>query len=239
MELGYFGCWEVNTEWKYFLSMLHGAYVLRTIAQNAIAASSVWHSLNTKTELNCHDSTDVMQWTVAAIWRRVTILGARVGRNPDGAWQDLWPEEQTSAANRVQPRCICKSEHMSSCFTSTPEQSCVGGRITRQECVKTPVNTTRRMWNRPEEFTDRSHRTERDHRDYLCRRKKMWSTYSRLHKATSHEQKTNILPGRGQWWGQPSLPLLWQKKCVDCCQTRRDAVVGWHSSSWLKFKGRN
>ena len=31
--------------------MLHGAYVLRTIAPNAIAVSSVWHSLNPKQSL--------------------------------------------------------------------------------------------------------------------------------------------------------------------------------------------
>ena len=155
-------------------------YVLRTIALNAIDVSSVWHLLNPKMELNCHDSTDVMQWTVAAIWRRVTLLGARVGRNQDGAWQDLWPKEQTSATNRVQPQCIGKLEHMSSYLPQPQNNLASAGRITRQERVKTPVNTTWRMWNRLEEFTDRSHRTEGDHRNYSCRRKKMWSNHNCL-----------------------------------------------------------
>ena len=55
------------------------------------------------------------------------------------------------------------------------------GRITRQERVKTPVNMYDTedggcAWNRLDEFTDRSHRTEGDHRNCSCRRKKMWST---------------------------------------------------------------
>ena len=55
-------------------------------------------------------------------------------------------------------------------------------RITKQERVKTPINTTQDggCGHRLEEFTDRSHRTERDHRNYSCRRKKMWSTHSCL-----------------------------------------------------------
>ena len=36
------------------------------------------------------------------------------------------------------------------------------------------------MWNRLEKFTDRSHRMQGDHRNYSCRRKKMWSTHSCL-----------------------------------------------------------
>ena len=36
------------------------------------------------------------------------------------------------------------------------------------------------MWNWLEKFTERSHRMEGDHRNYSCRRKKMWSTHSCL-----------------------------------------------------------
>ena len=46
--------------------------------------------------------------------------------------------------------------------------------------MKTPVNTNTDDGHRLEEFTDRSHRTEGDHRNYSCRRKKMWSTHSCL-----------------------------------------------------------
>ena len=209
-------------------------YVLRTIAVNAIAVSS----LNPKTELNCHDSTDVTQWTAGAIWIRVTPLVARVGRTYD-------------LRNRPVLRILSNlsaSASQSTWANDLPQPQnnlASAGRITRQERVKTPVNTTRRMWNRLEKFTDRSHRTEGDHRNgTICVAGKRCGvlTVSSC-KATSHGQKGNILPGWGQWWGngtrgQPSLPWLWQKKCVDCCQTQGDAVEEWHRSSWLEFKGR-
>ena len=47
--------------------MLHGAFVLRTIALNTIALEFSVTFTQPQTEPYCHDSTDVMQWTVAAI----------------------------------------------------------------------------------------------------------------------------------------------------------------------------
>ena len=104
------------------------------------------------------------------------------------------PDRTFDLRNRPVPRIVSNLSASASQSTwtqalSQPQNNLASaGRITRQERVKTAVNTTKRMWNRLEEFTDRSHRTEGDHRNYSCRRKKMWSTHRTVAscKSTSH-----------------------------------------------------
>ena len=69
---------------------------------------------------------------------------------------------------------------MSSGFTSTPEQSFVGRKNHQTGTCENACEYDTDDGHRLEELTDRFHRTEGDHRNYSCRRKKMSATYSCL-----------------------------------------------------------
>ena len=166
---------------RFIHATVHGAYVRRTIALGEFSVTFTqpknrayvsW--LKRRHEVDSCGSDMKKSYST---WSKSGLLSAGI---------QIVPGKTYDLRNRAVPRIVSNLSASASQSTwaqvlPQPQNNLASaGRFTRQERVKTPVNTTQRMGD--VEQAGGVHwlvyRTEGDHRNCSCHRKKMWSTYT-------------------------------------------------------------